>query len=144
MADNVGYTEGSGKIIAADDVGGVLYQRVKPVHGTNGTAIDVSESNPMPIAAYGELIEAIESLRNAVRSISVLMPITDGAQRSQVNATVANASVSSVGTVSSVSTVSTVTTVSNVSQIASTPLGFVVNSWQNGVAYDLRRNITVT
>lgn len=48
MADNVSITEGSGKTVAADDVGGVLYQRVKPAYGADGAATDVSTSSPLP------------------------------------------------------------------------------------------------
>jgi hypothetical protein len=50
MADNVGYTPGSGATVAADDIGGVLYQRVKPVAGVDGVAVDVSDDAPLPVA----------------------------------------------------------------------------------------------
>lgn len=50
MADNVGYTPGSGAIVAADDIGGVLHQRVKLALGADGTNDgDLSASNPMPV-----------------------------------------------------------------------------------------------
>lgn len=49
MADNVGYTPGSGATIAADDIGGVLYQRVKLTAGADNTAVDVSATNPLPV-----------------------------------------------------------------------------------------------
>lgn len=42
MADNVSITAGSGTTIAADDVGGVLFQRVKSVLGADGVAVDPS------------------------------------------------------------------------------------------------------
>lgn len=67
--DNIGYTPGSGAQVAADDVGGVLYQRIKPTYGVDGTAIDVSESNPLPThddeAHYllGFLVQYLESPR---------------------------------------------------------------------------------
>lgn len=48
MADNVGYTPGSGATVAADDVGGVLYQRVKLAVGSDGSASDATEANPLP------------------------------------------------------------------------------------------------
>ena len=71
MADNVGYTPGSGATIAADEIGGVLHQRVKISHGVDGSAVDTSASNPMPVdASYGELVEAVESLRMAVQSLT--------------------------------------------------------------------------
>lgn len=50
MADNVGYTPGTGATVAADEVGGALYQRVKVTTGADGTANDVSDANPMPIS----------------------------------------------------------------------------------------------
>lgn len=50
MADNVGYTPGVGAIIAADDIGGALYQRVKIGIGSDGVASDLSSNNPMPVS----------------------------------------------------------------------------------------------
>ena len=49
MADNVGYTPGAGATVAADEIAGVLHQRVKIGIGTDGSATDVSSSNPMPV-----------------------------------------------------------------------------------------------
>ena len=40
MADNVGYTPGSGATIAADDIAGVLHQRMKLSLGADGSATD--------------------------------------------------------------------------------------------------------
>lgn len=48
MADNV-TLPGTGTVAAADEIGGVHYQRVKPAWGADGVAIDVSESDPMPV-----------------------------------------------------------------------------------------------
>ena len=51
MADNVAYTPGSGVTVAADEVGGVLLQRVKVVTGSDGTNLgDIGPTNPMPIS----------------------------------------------------------------------------------------------
>ncbi len=49
MTDNVNITEGSGKVIAADDIGSVFYQRVKATWGADGTANDVSATTPLPV-----------------------------------------------------------------------------------------------
>jgi hypothetical protein len=50
MADNVNLNIGiGGDVLAADDIGGVKYQRVKPVHGPDGTATDTSSANPLPV-----------------------------------------------------------------------------------------------
>jgi hypothetical protein len=48
MADNVAITPGTGASIAADDIGGVLHQRVKLSVGADGSATDLSAANPMP------------------------------------------------------------------------------------------------
>jgi hypothetical protein len=45
MADNVPVTAGSGVSIAADDIGGVHYQRVKPVIGADGVAVDAQPAD---------------------------------------------------------------------------------------------------
>lgn len=49
MADNVGYTPGVGATVAADEISGVLHQRVKIGIGADGVAVDVSATNPMPV-----------------------------------------------------------------------------------------------
>jgi hypothetical protein len=53
MADNVGYTPGAGATVAADDIGGVLHQRVKISVGEDGSATDVSATSPMPVSVAG-------------------------------------------------------------------------------------------
>jgi hypothetical protein len=49
MADNVAITAGSGTTIAADDIGGVLHQRVKISQGADGVAADVSSAAPLQV-----------------------------------------------------------------------------------------------
>jgi hypothetical protein len=49
MADNVSITPGSGATVAADDIGGVLFQRVKIAAGADGSATDVSSAAPLPV-----------------------------------------------------------------------------------------------
>jgi len=135
MADNVGYTPGS--TVAADDIGGVLYQRVKPAIGADGSATDISDANPMPIAAYGELVEAIEALRMTCHSILRTMPQLNNQLQVRISA-------DAVTTISNVTTVSTVTTVSNISQLGSIDASNVVLGVLRISAENLRRNITVT
>jgi len=49
MADNVGYTPGTGATIAADDIGGILYQRMKVARADSvNDGSDVSSTLPMP------------------------------------------------------------------------------------------------
>lgn len=51
MADNTILNAGSGgDVIAADDIGGVKFQRIKLIHGADGVnAGDVSTDNPLPV-----------------------------------------------------------------------------------------------
>lgn len=49
MADNINVTQGSGTIIATDDIGGVQYQRVKLSQGADGSATDVSSAAPLQV-----------------------------------------------------------------------------------------------
>jgi hypothetical protein len=56
MADNTTLNTGSGgDVIASDDISGVKYQRIKLIHGADGTNDgDVSRSNPLPtVPAFG-------------------------------------------------------------------------------------------
>lgn len=54
MADNTVLNSGTGgDTIATDDIGGVKHQRVKIQYGTDGSATDVSDSNPMPVDDAG-------------------------------------------------------------------------------------------
>lgn len=65
MADNVGYTPGTGATIAADDLSGILYQRVKISEGADGSATDVSATNPMPVSVPGAVSATIMSVTTA-------------------------------------------------------------------------------
>jgi hypothetical protein len=83
MADNVGYTPGTGATVAADLIAGALHQRMKLSIGEDGTAVDLSESNPMPTEAQrvedllvmmGRMLKVLES--NAVVDIAQRQRIT--------------------------------------------------------------------
>lgn len=55
MADNFAFTPGNGATGAADDIGGVLYPRVKATWGPDGTAndTDVASGKAMPVQLRG-------------------------------------------------------------------------------------------
>ena len=54
MADNTTLNTGAGgDVISTDDLGGVKVQRVKVQYGVDGSATDVSDTNPMPIDDAG-------------------------------------------------------------------------------------------
>lgn len=88
MADNTTTPIADGTIIATDDVGGAHYQRVKPAFGVEGSAVDVSATNPLPVtigagpfAITGGLTDA-ELRASAVPvslsgSVAVTGPLTD-------------------------------------------------------------------
>ena len=143
MADNVGYTPGTGATVAADDIGGVLHQRVKIGIGADGSAVDLSSANPMPITAPSALDVAVN---NFPASQAVTGPLTD-AQLRAADVPTSDAGSQNLllrilqmlmaplgydkslgrqrgtvvvesGTVATVTTVTTVTTVSSLSNIA--------------------------
>ena len=142
MADNVGYTPGSGAIVAADEIGGVLHQRVKLSIGEDGSATDASLTNPVPVQAIGELIDAIEAQRMAlqalVRTIGQSMPDTAGRLRVLVD------SISASLTLATVTTVGTVSTLSNQTQIGGLAATEQIPSLMRLGADSMRRNIIVT
>ena len=144
MPDNVGYTPGSGAIIAADDIGGALHQRIKVVVGANGVNDgDVSLANPMPIQGVGELVEQLAAIRMLLQSMTrtVGQAMPDAAGRLLVNIT--GQTVTVAGTIA-VSTATTVTTLSNQTQIGGLPATEQIPSLMRLGADSLRRNIVVT
>jgi hypothetical protein len=84
MSDNVGYTPGAGATIAADDIGGVLFQRIKPTFGVDGAAVDVSAANPLPVDVPGVASEAtLSALQTLLTTLAGTIynhnaPFTDG------------------------------------------------------------------
>lgn len=54
MADNTTLNSGAGgDVIASDDISSVKYQRIKLIHGADGTNDgDVARTNPLPVGTY--------------------------------------------------------------------------------------------
>ena len=148
MADNVGYTPGSGATVAADEIGGVLHQRMKLSIGEDGSAVDASIANPVPVQAIGELIEAIEAqrmtLQSLVRTIGQSMPDTAGRLRVLVDSISASLTLATITTVGTVTTVSTVSTLTNQTQIGGLAATEQIPSLMRLGADSMRRNIIVT
>jgi hypothetical protein len=145
MADNVGYTPGTGATVAADEIGGVLHQRIKLGIGDDGVAVDVSEANPMPVNAVGELIEAVEAMRLAIqsltRSMGQAMPDTAGRLRVNVELGALTASIAAAQTLATVTTVATLT---NQTQIGGLPAFEQIPALMRLGADSLRRNVSVS
>lgn len=133
MADNVGYTPGTGATVAADEIGGVLHQRVKIGVGADGTAVDVSESNPMPIDAAPQSSLAMLLTRILAAMLSPLGYRKDS-QRYQAFAVIES------GTVTAVTTVTTASNLVNMNGLASDRL--ILNQNYSAWAATHRARIT--
>jgi hypothetical protein len=72
VADNVQITPGVGVPIAADDVGGVLYQRIKPTFGADGSATDVSLTAGLPVRSVGGSTGSVTSTAASITSVTLL------------------------------------------------------------------------
>lgn len=145
MADNVGYTPGSGEIIATDDIGGVQYQRVKPVWGTDGVANDVNANTPLPIQAIGELMEAIEAMRMAIQALTRTVGLaqvnpTTGRMLVEIGASTNTQTVT--GTIAA--TQSGTWNITNLATIGGQAANSQIPSFERMTADNLRRNINVT
>jgi len=142
MADNVGYTPGSGEIIATDDINGVQYQRVKPVWGTDGVANDVNANTPLPVEVLGELIEAIEAMRQAIQSMNRTIGMA------QVEALTGRLRVAVESIVAITGTVTAnqggTWNITNVATIGGQAANSQIQSFERMTADNLRRNINVT
>jgi hypothetical protein len=151
MADNVGYTPGSGASIAADDISGNLHQRVKITLGADGVSNgDLSSSNPLPIVtsgsttvnvSTGELIESMEAMRMALqaltRTIGMSLPDAAGRQRVLIDSITSGLTLSTVTSIGGITNLQTAGT-------NSYNLNDAVPSLMHMQADNLRRNITVS
>ena len=149
MPDNVNITPGVGAAIAADDVGGVLHQQVKLTLGGDGVSEgSVSSGNPLPIAAVGELIEALEAVRYRLGALASAMatisPDVSGKMRAILSTDSTLGTVSSVTGVGTVTTVSAVTAVNNQVNMGGLSAIDIVPALIRAASDQIRSNITVT
>jgi len=150
MADNVGYTPGSGAKVAARDVTysgeAALAQSVGLVTFSGEddakVATDVSTDNGFPVQAVGELIEVLQATRSLLqslsRSIGLVMP--DTANRMRVAIGAIDASL----TLATITTVGTVTTMSNQTNVGGNPAFEQIPALMRVAADGLRNRISVT
>ena len=108
MADNLGYTPGSGATVATDEVGGVHYQVIKPAFGADNEAQLVSAETPLPVAESGPLITLFVRMLNM---LGAPVGYDKSLQRYRQTAVIES------GTVTTVTTVTTVATVTNLTNI---------------------------
>lgn len=137
MADNIGYTPGIGAEVAADEIGGILHQRIKIGIGDDGVAQDVSINNPMPINAVGELIEAIEAMRMAIQALTRTVGLA------HVNPLTGRLLVDPSGVASPVSQSGT-WNITNLATLGGQAANSAIPAFERATADNLRRNINVT
>jgi len=111
MADNVTITEGSGTQIAADEVAGVKYQRVKISIGEDGVANDISTANPIPvnITNTSPLEVIVNGVETWLKTIAQFLQYPNYLDRT-INAI-------RVAVINTIGTVTTVTTLTNQTNI---------------------------
>jgi hypothetical protein len=154
--DNVGYTPGSGAKVATREVsysGELAHLQVAGLATLSGPdddkiAVDVSANNPMPVAAYGELIEAIESMRFAIgaltKTIGFALPNASGQPVMEARQATAANLVMTVGSIAGGQTIATVSTLTNQTQIGGFAANDQIPALMHMQADSLRRNIAVT
>ncbi len=78
MADDIRLTDHD-KLLAADEISDVKHLRVKVQYGDNGSATDVSESNPLPVDIGGGTVNINLASGNLITTISSgLMAVLSG------------------------------------------------------------------
>lgn len=139
MADNVGYTPGVGATIAADDIGGILYQKVKMIHGADGIAHETADGNPLPVTATQELMQAIEAMRMAIQAL------TRSIGMAQVNPVTGRMLVDGSGVTQPVSATQSGTwNITNLATLGGQAANSAIPAFERNTADNLRRNINVT
>lgn len=106
MADNIGYTPGSGAVVAADDVGGVLYQRIKPAFGEDNTAVDVSATNPLPVTD-AQLADIDFLLNRMLNALNAPQGYDKSLQRQRGTMVVESGTITQVSTVANLTSIDT-------------------------------------
>jgi hypothetical protein len=143
MADNLFLNTGGGPNKARTlDRGSDVHTQVAQIDiGGSAGELLVNSDTPLPVAAYGELIEAIEAMRFAVQSLtrSIGQMLPDTANRMRVNI-----EAGTLPTVTTVGTVTTVATMTNQTLIGGLAATEQIPSLMRLGADSLRRNISVT
>ena len=123
MADNLGYTPGSGATVATDEVSGLHYQRIKPVWGADGVVTDVSDATPLPTSDGNSQ----NLLFRILQMLMAPLGYDKSLQRQRGTVIVESGTVTTVSTVTTVTTCSTVTTLSGITNIGGLPAQMLLN-----------------
>jgi hypothetical protein len=79
MADNIAVTPGAGATVAADDVGGILYQRVKIALGADGAASDLAPGQGTKSASVPVTIASDDDVQGKLGALTETAPASDTA-----------------------------------------------------------------
>jgi hypothetical protein len=117
MVDNVILNPGTGgDTVAADDIAGIKYQRIKTGFGEEGVYADVSLTDPLPVSDLiaAELLDGMQTLlirllnaTNSPRGYDVALG------RNRMTAILESGTVTTVNTVTTTTTVGTVSNQTN-------------------------------
>jgi hypothetical protein len=135
MPDNVGYTPGTGASVAADEINGVLHQRVKLSIGADGSAVDASAENPMPTAA--SRVEDVLVMLSRVVKLLESNAVVDQQQRQRISLDAIAAGLT-LGTVTTVGTVTNVSTVAAQTAMAGMDREMYINTAKQTYANSIR------
>jgi hypothetical protein len=120
MPDNVGYTPGTGATVAADEISGALYQRMKLTVGGDGVNDgDVSEDNPLPVTDDAVL----DMLRVILQALMYPVFYDRALNRQRATTIVESGSITVSGSLTNVTgTVGTLTNLTNMGSYGATQL----------------------
>lgn len=131
MTDNVILNPGTGgDTVAADDIAGIKYQRIKTGFGEEGVYADVSLTDPLPVSDLiaAELLDGMQTLlirllnaTNSPRGYDVALG------RNRMTAILESGTVTTVTTVTTVSTVTAVNGVANIGSIGNQQAQLLTN-----------------
>lgn len=131
MADNFVFTEGSGKTGSADDVGGVLYPRVKLDIGTDGVGTPILGGAGAVAAGVARITLASDD-----PAVALLTTIDSDTSTIQGDTTSIDGKITACNTgavVISSGTVTTVSTVTNLAQLGGTAISMNEGTLDAGV-----------
>jgi hypothetical protein len=145
-ASQLSYTPGAGANVATDlDAGGAHHQKALIEHLQEGVPTPASQADPVPMALYGEAIEALEALRMGVqaltRTMGQMQPDTAARMRVAIDAISGGLT---LATITTVGTLTTLNTLTNQTQIGGLSATEQIPSLMRLGADSLRRNITVS
>jgi len=82
MSDNTQLNAATtvGDVIASDEIGGVKYQRVKLDFGADGSASDVSPSNPLPVRQQNPDVVTVRANVTGAQTDAALVSVGPGSR----------------------------------------------------------------